>query len=262
MYTFYSDGFFGYGEPGDFKYFSFWHFLPIFLLIIAIIYTYKKQDNIRKWKHEERFRYIFAFIMMIVEMSFFWRLLYVGDELGNYSLLVKLPLQVCQWSLIASIFMLMSKNKQLFNICFYVCLIFGTSALLTPTVIIRTGPTYYRYYQFFLEHEMPIYAVFYMIFIHGFRPTYKSMYYILGILILLALFCVYVNNHIDGANYMYLAGYKEGVDAGDNIINYLPKNQYLRILSLLAIVVPLFNILYFVFTKIFKKIDKKENMTA
>ena len=61
MYTFYSDGFFGYGEPGDFKYFSFWHFLPIFLLIVTIIFTYKKQDSIRKWKHEERFRYIFAF---------------------------------------------------------------------------------------------------------------------------------------------------------------------------------------------------------
>ena len=102
---------------------------------------------------------------------------------------------------------------------------------------------------------MPIYAVFYMMFIHKIRPTYKSLYTTLGILILFAFFCVYVNNHIDGANYMYLAGYKEGIEAGDNIINYLPKNQYARIASLIAIVYPLFNIIYFIFSKLFKRID-------
>ena len=37
---FYKNGFFGYGEVGDFKTFSFWHFLPIILLIAAIILTY------------------------------------------------------------------------------------------------------------------------------------------------------------------------------------------------------------------------------
>ena len=49
MYTFYSDGFFGYGEVGDFKYFSFWHFLPIILLIIAVYLTYKNQEKLRNW---------------------------------------------------------------------------------------------------------------------------------------------------------------------------------------------------------------------
>ena len=257
MYTFNSDGFFGYGEVGDFKYFSFWHFLPIVLLIIAIILTYKNRIKIRNWKYEERFRYILAFTMMIVEMSYFWRLLYVGDELGQNSLLIKLPLQVCQWSLISCIFMILSKNQKLFDICFYVCLILGTAACLTPTVIVRTGPTYYRYYQFFLEHELPICSVFYMMFVHKLKPTYKGLYFVIGLLFILALLCIYVNNHIDGANYMYLAGYKEGVDAGDNIINYLPKNQYVRMLTLTVIVTTLFNLLYFVWSKIDKSLNNK-----
>ena len=127
--------------------------------------------------------------MMIVEMSYFWRLLYVGDELGQNSLLIKLPLQVCQWSLISCIFMILSKNQKLFDICFYVCLILGSAACLTPTVIIRTGPRYYRYYQFFLEHELPIYSVFYMMFVHRLRPTYKGLYcVIITIMIEIAVF--------------------------------------------------------------------------
>ena len=44
---FYKDGFFGYGEKGDFTYFSFWHFLPIILLIGGIILTYFLKDKIK-----------------------------------------------------------------------------------------------------------------------------------------------------------------------------------------------------------------------
>ena len=254
MYIFYSDGFFGYGEAGDFRYFSFFHFLPLLILMAAIVITYFKQDSLRNWKYEEKARYIYAFIMMIVEMSYFWRLLYIGDETGQNSLLIKLPLQVCQWSLICCIFMILSKNQKLFDICFYVCLVFGTAACLTPTVIVRTGPGYYRYYQFFLEHELPIYAVFYMAFVDGMRPRYKGLYMTIFLLILMAFLCIYVNNRVDGANFMYLAGFKEGAVAGDNIINYLPKGQYTRMMLLTLITLTLFNILYFVWMKTIGKI--------
>ena len=249
MYIFYSDGFFGYGQPDDFKYFSVAHFMPLIILLIAIVMTYYKKDTIRNWKYEERFRYFYSFIMMIVEMSYFWRLLYVGDEISQSSLLIKLPLQVCQWSLIACMFMILSKNQKLFDFCFFVCLVFGFAALLTPTVIVRTGPTYYRYYQFFLEHELPIYAVFYMAFIHNMKPVYKNLYLTILVLICFAFLCVYVNNRVDGANFMYLAGYKQGAVAGDNIINHLPSGQYTRMAILTLITISLFNILYFIWNK-------------
>jgi hypothetical integral membrane protein (TIGR02206 family) len=256
MYEFYSTGFFGYGESGDFRYFSIAHFVPIILLIIAIFATYKYQEKLRNWKYEERARYIYAFIMMIVEMSYFWRLLYVGDEITHSSLMLKLPLQVCQWSLITSIFMVMTKNQKLFNICFYVCLVFGTAALITPTVIVMAGPRYYRYYQFFLEHEMPIFAVFYMAIIHKLKPEYKGMYEAAGCMLLLAAICIYANNRIEGANYMYLAGYSDGAVAGNNIINYLPKGQYVRLLILALIGITLFHIIYFLWKTISTKLKK------
>jgi len=150
--------------------------------------------------------------------------------------------------------MILSKNQKLFDFCFFVCLVFGSAACLTPTVIVRTGPTYYRYYQFFLEHEMPIYAVFYMAFVHKMRPQYKDLYLTILVLTLFAFLCIYVNNRVPGANFMYLAGYQEGVTAGDNIINHLPKGQYTRMGLLAIISISLFNIHYYLWTKIINKL--------
>ena len=55
---FFCDGFFGYGEKGDFQYFSFWHFLPILILITGIILTYIFREKIANSKHEKAFRFI------------------------------------------------------------------------------------------------------------------------------------------------------------------------------------------------------------
>ena len=47
-------------------------------------------------------------------------------------------------------------------------------ALITPTVITYTGPTRFRYYQFWVEHTLGYIAIFYMIFVHKMRPTVRS----------------------------------------------------------------------------------------
>jgi len=214
---FYSKGFFGYGEKGNFKYWSFAHFTPIVLFAIAIYLTYRYRDTFKNWKHEENFRFIFAAAMLLAEMSYFWRLLYVGSsEPGvTIDLLDKLPLQVCEWTCIFAIFMMTKKSRAIYQICFYVCLTIGVFPILTPSVITTAGPAYYRYYQFWLEHMLPPLAVFYMTFVHGFRPTKKgiiSACAFMGALVVAALIC---NANIPGANYLYLA---EGTAGGGGSI--------------------------------------------
>lgn len=255
MYTFNDEGFFGYGEPGDFQYYSFWHFLPIVLLICGIVLTYKKRTSIREWKWEGRFRYIMAFIMIIVEMSYFWRLLYVGDESGINSLMIKLPLQVCQWALIACVFMVMSKNDTLFGICFFLSLTLGMIPLIMPTVITKTGPTYYRYYQFWLEHELPIFMTYYMMFVHGKGPKYKDIWVSQGCLALLSIPCVIANKKKPGANFMYINGESQGGAVGGNVAQWFPESQLVRYIAFFIIVLLLFHISYWVF----KKVDGREN---
>ena len=252
---FFSEGFFGYGEKGDFTYFSFWHFLPIILLIAGIILTYKFRDKIRNSKHEKTFRLIMGMVMMFAEMGYFWRLLYIGNsDLGEHTLLTRLPFQVCEWTCIFAIFMVLTENKHFFDIDVVVCLTLGITPLFMPAVIQRTGPRYFRYYQFWLEHILPIYAVFYMMFVKGFKYNVKTVYKPLIFLVILSLICMYFNAKIPEATYMYL----QGDDLGEAITNMLPPTQYGRFFVFMGLGVVLFALHFLVFFLIRRAKSKKE----
>ena len=216
---FFSDNFFGYSVKfdangnriKDFTNFSLAHFIPLILFGVAIFLIWKFRNFFKNWKFEENFRFIWAAVMIFVEMSYFWRLLYVGSsETGQVvSLLDKLPLQVCEWTCIISSFMLMKKKDNwMFQLCFYVCLIAGTCALVIPeTVLPYTGPGYYRYYQFWLEHMLPTLSVFYLMFVHGFKPRFKGMFAAMGFLSVLGVISIICNHTLKDHNAEYLYFY-------------------------------------------------------
>lgn len=252
---FYSEGFFGYGEKGDFQYFSFWHILPILILIAGIILTYIFREKIANSKHEKTFRFILGCVMLLAEFGFFWRLLYVGPGTTTlHTMMNKLPIQVCEWTCIFAVLMVLTENKHLFDIDVTVCLTLGVSALILPAVILDSGPRYFRYYQFWLEHIVPIYSVFYMMFVKGFRYDIKKIYKPIIFLFILAGFSMLANYYIPEANYMYLQG-----DAlGEAITSVIPSNQFARFGLFAAITLSLFGIEFLIFflVRYFKK--KKE----
>ena len=246
---FYSEGFFGYGEKGNFKYWSFAHFTPILIFAFAIYLMYRYRDALKNWKHEENFRFICAAAMLFVEMSYFWRLLYVGSSEPGASIdmLDKLPLQVCEWTCILAVFMMMKKSRAIYPICFYVCFTIGIFPLLTPAVITTTGPAYYRYYQYWLEHMLPPLAVFYMTFVHGFRPTKKGIISAVGFMTVLTTFALICNANIPGANYLYLA---DGTTSGggsimDPIRAMVGGSTVALIILLAALVIGIFFLAYY-----------------
>ena len=99
-------------------------------------------------------------------------------------------------------------------------------ALITPTVITYTGPTRFRYYQFWLEHTLGYVAVFYMIFVHKLRPTIKSAVKSYIVLTVLAIIAYFANDILGpGANYLFMAK----PEATPSILDILPPNFGLRI---------------------------------
>ncbi len=238
VYEYYHEGFFGYSLTPVFEEFSLAHLLPIVVLLTAILLTYFLRAKIRVWKGEEAFRFILGAVLILNEAFYYWRLLYVGN--GGASqldpMLTYLPLQVCEWTAYISAFMLMKKSKHLFDICFYVALTLGAIPLFTPAVITYTGPTYARYYQFWTEHLLPIYAVFYMIFVHGFRADYKKTYKPVALLGALCVLAIIANINIENANFMYLAS----GTSGDSIANILPQNIWVRLVLYVGILAVLF----------------------
>ena len=83
-------------------------------------------------------------------MSYFWRL--VGVPALEPNPVDHLPITVCGWAVVFASFMVVGKSQTLFDLCYFWTLGGSIFALITPTVLTYTGPTRYRYYQFWLEH--------------------------------------------------------------------------------------------------------------
>lgn len=231
--------FFGKGDEVEFVNFSFAHFAPILLMFAVILLIFRFREKLRACKKEETIRYVLAFMMIISEMSYFWRL--VGVPSLNPNPVDHLPITVCGWSVIFCSFMVVGKNQTLFDIAYF-WLFSGTIfALITPTVITYTGPTRYRYYQFWLEHTLGYVSIFYMINVHGMRPTIKSAVKSYVALIVLALIAYMANDMIGpGANYLFLAKPEDT----PSILDILPPNHGLRIAIMAAAVTAMFALSY------------------
>ncbi len=231
--------FFGKGETEEFTNFTLAHIIPILVAAAVIYVIYRFRDNICETKNEMYFRYIIAFTMIISEMSYYWRLIAVPSL--NPNPVDHLPISVCGWVAVFGSYMVVGKSQALFDICYFWSLCGTIFALITPTVITYTGPTRFRYYQFWVEHLIGYVAVFYMIFVHKMRPNKKSFLRAYLALVVLAVIAYFANVIIGpGANYLFMAK----PEATPSILDILPPNFALRILIMVAAVTVLFVLAY------------------
>ena len=230
--------FFGAGNEQEFALFTLAHILPIVWMVAMILLMHRFREPIRKWKHEGYLRYILAFGLICAEMSYYWRLVAI-PALGPNPV-ENLPIGVCTWALIFCSYMVIGKSQTLFDIAYFWLLSGSVFALLTPTPLTYTGPTRFRYYQFWAAHTLPFIAVFYMIFIHGMRPNRKSILKAYIALFVLAVIAFWANTMIPGANYLFLAK----PEAAPSVLDILPPNFFLRTFIIAAVITALFGVAY------------------
>ena len=231
--------FFGAGTEEEFSNFTLTHLIPILLMVGVILLIWKFREQIQNCKRESNFRYILAFVMIIAEMSYFWRL--VGVPSLGANPVDHLPITVCGWSVILCSYMLIGKNQTLFDIAYFWLFSGTVFALITPTVITFTGPTRYRFYQFWLEHTTGYIAIFYMIFIHKLRPTWRSFVKSYVAMAILAVIAYFANTLIGpGANYLYMAK----PESTPSILDFLPPNFAIRILVMASVITLMFFLAY------------------
>jgi len=244
--------FFGAGSEIEFENFTVAHFAPILVVAGIILLIWLFREKLANSKKEYVFRYILAFALIISEMSYYWRL--VGIPSLGPNPLDHLPITVCGWAVVFCSYMVIGKNQTLFDISYFWLLCGSIFALITPTVISYTGPTRFRYYQFWAEHTLGYVAVFYMIFVHKMRPTLKSLVKAYGFLAVLAVIAYFANDMLGpGANYLFLAR----PESTPSILDILPANFALRILIMAGAVTVLFGLVYlpwFIYDRRRKKI--------
>ena len=112
----------------------------------------------------------------------------------------------------------------------------GLLPLFFPAVISAMGPGYYRYYQFRGEHLLPVIGMYYMMFVHEYKPKAYGIPMTIGALFLLAIPCVYLNGKYDDAHYLYLKH--------DNfaMLDFLPDSIFLTGLILTSAILVLLSI--------------------
>ena len=230
--------FFGQGDQPEFAQFTFAHFAPILLMLCVIALIYFFRERLRRFRGEENLRYFIAFALIICDMSYYWR--FTALPQLSPGLIESLPIGVCCWSVIFCSFMMIGKKQTLFDICYFWLLSGSLFALATPTPLTFTGPTRYRFYQFWLEHTLGYVAIFYMIFVHGMRPTVKSAFKSYGALIVLAVIAYSVNTMIPGANYLYMAR----PEAAPSVLDILPANFALRLSIMVVAIAAMFVLAY------------------
>ena len=231
--------FLGKGETEEFVNFSLAHFLPILITVAVIFLIGRYRRNIRDLKGERYFRYALAFLLICCEMSYYWRLVAV-PSLGPNPV-DNLPITVCGWVVVFSSYMLVGKSQTLFDISYFWAFSGSIFALITPTVITYTGPTRFRYYQFWGEHLLGYIAIFYMIFVHHMRPTIKSAIKAYVAMAVLAVIAYWANNLIGpGANSLFMARPEDT----PSILDILPPNFALRLGVMALAVTLLFTLAY------------------
>lgn len=231
--------FLGKGDTVEFTNFSLAHFLPIAFAAGLIFLIWRYRQNIRELKRERYFRYALAFVLIISEMAYYWRLVAIPALCPNP--VNNLPIAVCGWVAIFGSFMVVGKSQTLFDICYFWSLAGSVFALITPTVITYTGPTRFRYYQFWAEHLFSFVSVFYMIFVHKMRPTWKSVVKAYMALVALAAVAYWANQLIgNGANYLFMARPEDT----PSILDILPPNFFLRLVIMALAITTLFAVAY------------------
>lgn len=243
-------GFFDHGETGEFSYFTLAHLVPIIIMLALIFLLYKFGDKLKDWKHEENFRIAFAIVILLSDMTYFWHKIYIGETLaGTPNIANHLPITVCGWAAMLSGYMLMTKKKGFFEVAYFFVLAGSINALITPAVIMDNGPTHFRYYQFWIEHTSIFVAVFYMIFVFGYKINLKSMLKSFAVLVVLAILAIIVNANVEGANYLFLST----TEAGESVLDFLPSNFGLRLLIMGGVIGTLYFLAYLPWMFINKK---------
>ena len=207
--------FFGAGSEPEFALFTPAHVAPVLVMILTILLIRKKRESIRASRHEEKLRYMMAFALIIADMSYYWRL--AGAPWLSAGPVEALPIGVCGWALSGSLF-----------------------ALITPTPLTYPGPTRFRYYQFWADHVLSYVAIFYMIFVHGMRPSVRSAVKSFCALVAMCLVAYWVNTMIPGANYLFLAR----PEAAPSVLDILPPNFALRTAIMAAVIIAMYGLAY------------------
>lgn len=185
------------GAP--FVLFGGWHLLAL-ALVAGVNLSWFWLRHRLDGRQKKRIRCWLALILIGSESS--WHIWMLATD--QWIIQIMLPLWLCSLSIWISPLMLLAKNRTAYEFVYFMGILGGTQALLTPDLG-QYGFPHFRFIEFLLAHGALVTAPIFMTVVEGFRPYWRSLLKV--VLIMLPYFgLVAWINRLIGSNYLYTAG--------------------------------------------------------
>lgn len=209
------------------------HLLTIGIIIVAFISIFIFRKQLTPFRRQ--IRIVAGWLLILSRLSLdTW---YIVTE--QWTAQSSLPLELCSIASLLAGMMLLTKNKFLFEVLYFIAIGGAIMAILTPDLFF--GFPQYRFLQFFSDHFLLILAPLLMIWLYDYQLTWQSVIKSFVFLNGLAAI-VFVVNLFLSANYMFL----REKPIGASLLDLLgPYPFYLVTLELIALF--LFILLYLPF---------------
>ncbi len=169
--------------------------IGIFLLFVGWLLFLRRHQNARL---NNGFRITLALVLILQEISYhLWRYF-----IGEWSIDIMLPLHLCTVFVWLGAFMLLTKNRFIYDFAYFIGIAGALQAFLTPDIS-DYGFPHFRFFHVFISHGSIMLAPLYMTIVEKFRPTWRSF---IRVFLWMNLYMVFVFflNWIIGSNYMFV----------------------------------------------------------
>lgn len=181
------------------------------LLVVAALLTLTIFRQALRGQLEDRFRYTFAGVLIINELS--WHVW--NASFDQWVIQTMLPLHLCGIMVWVSAVLLLSKNYRVFEFVYFLGIGGAIQALITPNIG-DYGYPHFRFFQSMISHTFIVIAGIYAVVIWNYRPTFlscKRAFFWANAFMALVFF---LNFALD-SNYMFLAGKPDGPSLLDHL---------------------------------------------
>lgn len=209
------------------------HIITIIIIFLIVLFLFVFRKQLMPYRRLIRIGIGLALFLSRLSLDI-W---YIMTD--QWSIRSSLPLELCSIASLVCGIMLLTKNRHLFEILYFIAIGGAIQAILTPDL--NFGFPQYRYIQFFLDHLLLLISPLMMIWLYGYSITRKSLLKSLITLNAIAGI-VFVVNILSSANYMFL---REKPSAG-SLLDFLGPYPY-YILALEFVTIIIFFILYIPF---------------
>ncbi len=169
------------------------------LLLIVLLNFFLLRDRKRDEKARTRTRWALAIVLWVNEALYHvWNIYY-----GSWNIQEHLPLHACSILIWLSGFMLIKKNRNIYEFAYFMGIGGALQALLTPDIGIYGFP-HFRFFQTFISHGLLVTGAVYMTAVEGFRPNWKSLLRVMVVMNIYMLIVLGINSLI-GSNYLFVS---------------------------------------------------------